>query len=248
MGMAFTKIEPERMQVLEEWLKELRGESSPEARALDDDNVERNDAASGNEPKYVLNERIVALIRKRVLTDREGNALLKKFDAVIGGRRVASRGEMRLRRCGPARSQNLQSRGLHPGEREHGSAVPLQVRGIERFREEIAHLQDFGFAFQVGEDYRDVAAKFPDQLATGAAGWRQNVGIGDDGDGVEAALAFADGLENGGAFGADGQAIGSIFHVTAAEDAAGSGAKGGPDSKIGVGSVSVFARLFGDED
>jgi hypothetical protein len=79
MGMAFTKIEPERMQVLEEWLKELRGESSPEARALDDDNVERNEAALGNEPKYVLNELIVALIRKRVLTDREGNALLKRL-------------------------------------------------------------------------------------------------------------------------------------------------------------------------
>jgi hypothetical protein len=79
MGMAFTKIEPERMQVLVEWLKELRGESSPEARALDDDNVERNEAALGNEPKYVLNELIVALIRKRVLTDREGNALLKRL-------------------------------------------------------------------------------------------------------------------------------------------------------------------------
>ena len=109
-------------------------------------------------------------------------------------------------------------------------------------------MQDFGFTFEVAEDHRNVAAEFPDQLATGAAGWRQNVGVGDNGDGVEAALAFADGLEDGGAFGADGQAIGSIFHVTAAEDAAGCGAKGGADSKIGVGSMSVIARLFGDED
>ena len=79
MGLAFTKIEPERMQVLEQWLKELRGESSREATALEEDAVAHNDTAPGNEPKYVLNELILTLIRKRVLSENEGNVLLKRL-------------------------------------------------------------------------------------------------------------------------------------------------------------------------
>jgi hypothetical protein len=79
MGLAFTKIEPERMQVLEQWLKEARGESSREATALEEDVVVHTDAASGSEPKYVLNELILTLIRKRVLSESEGNVLLKRL-------------------------------------------------------------------------------------------------------------------------------------------------------------------------
>ena len=81
MGLAFTKIEPERLLVLEEWLRELSGESRPEAKALEDDIVGPVEASVGNESKYVLNELIVTLIRKRVLTESEGNAMLKKLMA-----------------------------------------------------------------------------------------------------------------------------------------------------------------------
>lgn len=79
MGLAFTRIEPERMQMLEQWLKESRGESSREATALEEDVEVHADAASGSEPKYVLNELILTLIRKRVLTESEGNLLLKRL-------------------------------------------------------------------------------------------------------------------------------------------------------------------------
>ncbi len=81
MGLAFTKIEPERMQVLEEWLRELSGESPPQANALEEDTAGPVEASAGSESKYVLNELIVTLIRKRVLTESEGNALLKKLMA-----------------------------------------------------------------------------------------------------------------------------------------------------------------------
>ena len=40
MALTFTKIEPERRQVLEKWLAELRGEMSPEAEALERDGAE----------------------------------------------------------------------------------------------------------------------------------------------------------------------------------------------------------------
>ncbi len=81
MGMAltFTKIDPERVQVLERWLAELRGEISPEAEALERDVLEPVEKSANSEPSYVLNELIVALMRKRVLTDTEGKAMLKKL-------------------------------------------------------------------------------------------------------------------------------------------------------------------------
>jgi hypothetical protein len=79
MGLAFTKIEPARIHVLEQWLKELR-ESSPGATALEEeDNIGQLQPHSENESKYVLNELIVAVVRKRVLTESEGHALLKKL-------------------------------------------------------------------------------------------------------------------------------------------------------------------------
>jgi hypothetical protein len=81
MGMAlmFTKIEPERLQVLERWLAELRGEISPEAEALEQDALEPVEASANGEQRYVLNELIIALMRKRVLTDTEGKAMLQKL-------------------------------------------------------------------------------------------------------------------------------------------------------------------------
>jgi hypothetical protein len=80
MGLMFTKIEPERLQVLERWLAELRGDISPEADALERDQPELVEATSANgEQNYVLNELIIALMRKRVLTDAEGKAMLQKL-------------------------------------------------------------------------------------------------------------------------------------------------------------------------
>jgi hypothetical protein len=81
MGMAlmFTKIEPERRQVLEKWLAELRGEISPEAEALEQDGAGNVEESANGEQSYVLNELIIALMRKRVLTDAEGKAMLQKL-------------------------------------------------------------------------------------------------------------------------------------------------------------------------
>jgi hypothetical protein len=81
MGLAFTKIEPERLLVLEGWLRELSGESKQSAKALEDDEPASSPVATsaGNEQRNVLNELIVTLIRKQVLTDAEGKALLRKL-------------------------------------------------------------------------------------------------------------------------------------------------------------------------
>jgi hypothetical protein len=79
MGLMFTKIEPERLQVLEKWLAELRGDASPEAEALEQNQPELIEGRANGEQSYVLNELIIALMRKRVLTDAEGKAMLQKL-------------------------------------------------------------------------------------------------------------------------------------------------------------------------
>jgi len=81
MGLAFTKIDPERLLVLEEWLRELSGESPRALKALEDDELLPSPAAAsgGNEQRNVLNELIVTLIRKQVLTDAEGKTLLRRW-------------------------------------------------------------------------------------------------------------------------------------------------------------------------
>src|SRR5712692_8450356 len=119
-----------------------------------------------------------------------------------------------------------------------------QVGGIKRPRKKAAHLDHFGFAFQVCQNHGNVTAEFPDQLAACSAGWREDVRVGDHGNGIEAAFAFAHGFENRNALRANRQAIGRVLHVAAAENSAGGGADGRADAKIRVRRMCVLPRLL----
>jgi len=85
MGLMFTAIEPEQRWMLEKWLAELRGEPSSEGETAEEPKDSAVATQSGpakstnSEQSYVLNELIIALMRKRVLTDAEGKALLQKL-------------------------------------------------------------------------------------------------------------------------------------------------------------------------
>lgn len=81
MGLAFTKVEPESLHVLEEWLRELSGESPQDQKALLDDELLTPAVAAdaGNQQRNVLNELIGMLMRKQILTDAEGEELLRKL-------------------------------------------------------------------------------------------------------------------------------------------------------------------------
>ena len=94
------------------------------------------------------------------------------------------------------------------------------MRRIERLWEELAHLDHFDFALQIGHDDRHVTAKLPNQLPTGATGGRQSIGVRHHGNGVEAALSFADGLKNGHALSTNREAVGSVLDVTATKNSA----------------------------
>lgn len=79
MGLMFTSAEPEQLWVLEKWIAELGGPSAsePEARAQTERNAPQK--SSKNEQYYVLNELIISLMRKGVLTDAEGKSMLEKL-------------------------------------------------------------------------------------------------------------------------------------------------------------------------
>jgi len=82
MGLMFTTIEPEQLLVLERWLAELSGEARPEPLVVEDEGLSPQaaaDKAPNQEQNYVLNELIIALMRKNVLSDAEGKALLQKL-------------------------------------------------------------------------------------------------------------------------------------------------------------------------
>jgi hypothetical protein len=84
MGLAFTAIEPREMNVLENWLGELSGSAPLEMGppTLDEHLTiaPRNGTpVVTKETGYVLNELIVALMRKGTLTDEEGKTMLLRL-------------------------------------------------------------------------------------------------------------------------------------------------------------------------
>src|SRR5215472_5963855 len=95
---------------------------------------------------------------------------------------------------------------------------------------------------RVDQDDLDVAAELPQDLAAGAAGRGQRVRVGSDGDAAELTDAFADGLENGDALGADGEAVGRVFDVATGVDAAVGVFQGGAYLEFRVGGEGVGAR------
>ena len=82
MGLTFTAIEPEQLPILQKWLAELSGAVHHEPLIAKEEKLGEKVAAShapSNEQNYVLSELIIALMRKNVLSDLEGKALLQKL-------------------------------------------------------------------------------------------------------------------------------------------------------------------------
>lgn len=80
LGVGFTEIEPGQRHILEGWLGELSGEVTSDRQSFRPDKSARTGANSvDHHQRNVLNELIIALIRKRVLTDVEGRELMMKL-------------------------------------------------------------------------------------------------------------------------------------------------------------------------
>jgi hypothetical protein len=84
MGLAFTESEPDQQSLLDRWIAELSGESIPKPGAAAPTSASasenRESAKVGDsQPLYVVNELILLLLQKGVLTESEGRSLLQKL-------------------------------------------------------------------------------------------------------------------------------------------------------------------------
>ena len=81
MGVAFTSAEKDQFQIYQNWINQLSGNLSPDVelpkeKLRGDHNADLN----LNEGRYyVLNELVIALMRKGVLTEAEGKAMLNRL-------------------------------------------------------------------------------------------------------------------------------------------------------------------------
>ncbi|MFZ0640253.1 MAG: PilZ domain-containing protein [Candidatus Acidiferrales bacterium] len=78
MGLVFTSVEPDQLFVLEKWLGNLSGKIPPERMAQEPQGFAQQEVGRA-EAGFVLNELIIALMRKQVLTEAEGKQLLQKL-------------------------------------------------------------------------------------------------------------------------------------------------------------------------
>ena len=79
MGVAFISAMPQQIRIFQKWLNDLRGKSSSESDVSEQTEKEAAQGNSMNEIWYVLNELLLVLVRKGVLSDDEGKAMLRKL-------------------------------------------------------------------------------------------------------------------------------------------------------------------------
>jgi hypothetical protein len=78
MGLKFTIVAPEQTELLDKWIGELSG-ASPKYQMPEEDDLESVAQTPGKDLFYVVNEIVVALMRKGILSDQQGKIMLKKL-------------------------------------------------------------------------------------------------------------------------------------------------------------------------
>ncbi len=80
MGLAFTEVKREFQEVLRSWIADLSGEKAPEPAASATETEPETGAIEANaNMRLVLNELIYLLVRKKIITENEGSALLRQM-------------------------------------------------------------------------------------------------------------------------------------------------------------------------
>lgn len=81
MGLAFTKVASDQQAILDEWIAELSGEPVEKQPVAPDENAPQAKPSSSNDSQafFVMNELIMLLLQKGVLSDAEGKSLLQKL-------------------------------------------------------------------------------------------------------------------------------------------------------------------------
>ena len=97
--------------------------------------------------------------------------------------------------------------------------------------------QDWGVG---GDEFSEHLAA----CAAGRAGGGVEVGDGDGGD-ADIGAELGDSANEGGSFGADGEAVADVFDVCASDDFSGGETQGRADAEAGVGRIGVERSLLG---
>jgi hypothetical protein len=79
MGLSLTTIAPGHRAVLDHWFAELRGEVSPVLHTLDEVKDDQVSNTSKTETDYALEELLVMLMRKGLLSEEEGEPILRRL-------------------------------------------------------------------------------------------------------------------------------------------------------------------------
>ena len=79
MGIAFEAVDPVSRTVVERWFAEVRGEASPEAHTLEQRESPCDRSSLKDMHHYAIEELLVLLMRKGVLTEEEGEPLLRRL-------------------------------------------------------------------------------------------------------------------------------------------------------------------------
>jgi hypothetical protein len=86
MGLSFIASEPQQSQIFQRWVTELSGSESappvanePAFTAVESAKEASHGEAPGDDRLYVLNELVIALMRKGVLSEGDGKEMLRKL-------------------------------------------------------------------------------------------------------------------------------------------------------------------------
>jgi hypothetical protein len=79
MGVTFTSAEKKQFQIYQKWIDQLGGNLSPEPDVLEQETQGHGDSNLQEEKYYVLAELVIALMRKEILTEVEGKAMLMRL-------------------------------------------------------------------------------------------------------------------------------------------------------------------------
>ncbi len=83
MGLAFVSAQPSQYRLFQRWMLEISGQARPPEETEEAENraysAESSQPAEGNTGNQVLYELLIALMRKKMLSEEEGMALLKKL-------------------------------------------------------------------------------------------------------------------------------------------------------------------------
>lgn len=79
MGLAFTTVTPEQMEVLTRWLGELSGELTLELSDSEPGQQAGGSKGSNHDPSYVLSTLLIELMRGGLLSNEKGKAMLDQL-------------------------------------------------------------------------------------------------------------------------------------------------------------------------